>query len=369
MRICFFLGGFYQNGGIGRVTSILANQLAEESDVDVFALCYFNSHKPNIYRLQATINEEFFLDNYQSMTKLLLTGGERKLRRYLVDNKVDVLIACGALFFPISVRACKGIRTKCICWEHSNPEGNSDHKGQNFARKYGIKRSDLNIVLTKRALRIYKEKYMATNTVQIYNPIDSDIFRHAKGFNIESKKIISVGRLTYQKNFKVAVKIAANVLPKYPDWEWDVFGQGEEFEELVFLTKELGIEKQMHFRGQVSNLYDRYSDYAVMVMTSRYEGFPMTLLEGMGNGLPLISFDIPTGPDEIIDNGENGFLLSPADIEGMTDRLIKVIESQDLRKKLSKGSSTKAERFVEEGITKEWIDIFTEISGKQTNYK
>lgn len=99
MKICFFLGGFYQNGGIGRVTSMLANRLAEESDVEVITLEYFNPHKPNIYTLSAKVHEDYFLESYESMTKLMLKGGERKLRKYLQDKSVDVLIACGALFF------------------------------------------------------------------------------------------------------------------------------------------------------------------------------------------------------------------------------------------------------------------------------
>lgn len=364
MKICFFLGGFYQNGGIGRVTSILANRLAEEPNIEILTLGYFNPRKSEIYQLAPRIQKEFFMDSYQSMTKLLLTGGERKLRKLLSDNNVDILIACGALFFPLSTRACRGIKTKCICWEHSDPEGNDDHRGQRFARKYGIKRSDLNIVLTKRALRVYRDKYGANNTIQIYNPIDPEVIRRAKGYNSKSKKIISVGRLTYQKNFESAVEVAAGVLPKHPDWEWDVYGQGEELDKLVSLTKGKGIDGQMHFMGQVSDLYDRYSDYAIMVMTSRYEGFPMTLLEGMGNGLPLISFDIPTGPDEIIGDGENGYLIAPSDINNMTDRLLKIMGDLELRKKLSQGSRNKTSLFVEEGIIKEWIDTLTGIIEK-----
>lgn len=260
--------------------------------------------------------------------------------------------------------ACKGIKTKCICWEHSDPEGNNDHRGQSFARKYGIKKSDLNIVLTKRALRVYRDKYGANNTIQIYNPIDSEVIRKSKGYNTKSKKIISVGRLTYQKNFESAVEVAADVLSKHPDWEWDVFGQGEELERLVELTQVKGIENQMHFRGQVSNLYDRYSDYAIMVMTSRYEGFPMTLLEGIGNGLPLVSFDVPTGPDELIEDEENGYLIDLSDIDGMKARLLAIIENQELRKRFSEGSRKKASMFVEERIIKEWIDTLTRIIEK-----
>lgn len=364
MKVCFFLGGFYQNGGIGRVTSILANRLAEENNIEVLTLGYFNPHKADIYEISPSIYKSFFMDSYQSMAKLLLFGGEKRLRKFLCDNDVDVLIACGALFFPISTRACKGIKTKCICWEHSDPEGNNDHRGQSFARKYGIKKSDLNIVLTRRALRVYRDKYGANKTIQIYNPIDPEVIRRSKGYNTKSKKIISVGRLTYQKNFESAVEVAADVLSKHPDWEWDIFGQGEELEKLVALTQVKGIENQMHFRGQVSDLYDRYSNYAIMVMTSRYEGFPMTLLEGMGNGLPLISFDIPTGPDELIEDGENGYLIDLSDINGMKARLLTTIENQELRKRFSEGSRKRASMFLEEGIIKEWLDALTRIIEK-----
>lgn len=361
MKICFLLGGFYQNGGIGRVTSVLANRLAEEPDFEIVTLGYFNPHKPNIYKLSPKIHEEYFLKSYERMTKVMLKGGERKLRKYLCSNEIDVLIACGALFFPIATRACSKIRTKCICWEHSNPEGNNDHKGQNIARKYGIKRADMNVVLTQKALQVYKEKYNALNTVQIYNPIDQEVLRHSKGYNSDSKKIVSVGRLTYQKNFETAVEVAEDVLLRHPDWEWDVFGQGEELDKLVVMTKEKGIDKQMHFKGQVSDLYDRYSDYAIMVMTSRYEGFAMTLLEGMGNGIPLVSFDIPTGPSEIITDNKNGFLIEAFDKQTMAKKINRMIEEKILREKMSLENKNLMSMFDEEVIIKEWIEVLVKI--------
>lgn len=354
MKICFLLGGFYQNGGIGRVTSMLANRLSEDPDFEVITLGYFNPQKPNIYEISESIKQDYFLLIYQSMAKVLLTGGERRLKKYLADNNVDVLIACGALFFPIATRACKGIRTKSICWEHSDPEGNNDHRGQNFARKYGIRRSDLNVVLTKRALRVYREKYKVDNTMQIYNQIDPKVMHIAKGYNQDSKRIISVGRLTYQKNFEAAIEVASHVLPSHPDWDWDIFGMGEDINKLTALVKEKKLDKQMHFKGQVTDLYYRYADYSMMVMTSRYEGFPMTLLEGMGNGLPLISFDIPTGPDEIIVDGVNGYLINAFDTKQMAEHINRIIDDCDLRIRFSFNSIARIASFSEEEIIKEW---------------
>lgn len=357
MNICFFLGGFHQNGGIGRVTSMLINKLVETENINITALCYFNTKSPNIYQISDKITQEYFLLNYQSMTKLLLTGGIRKLRKYLCDNNIDIVIACGALFFPICTLACKKIKTKCICWEHSNPEGNSDHKNQYYARRFGITLSDLNVVLTNSALNIYKEKYHAHKTIQIYNPIDPEVFTHSTEYNPECNRIISVGRLTYQKNFQCAVDVAKIVLKKHPDWEWDIFGKGEEESSLKSSIISAGLEQQMHLCGQVTDMYDRYGRYSFIVMTSRYEGFPMTLLEGSGNALPLVSFDIPTGPNEIINDGENGFLVKPFDVAEMANKIDLLISNSDLRSKMSAKSREMCKRFTEKEIVEQWITI------------
>lgn len=86
MKVCFFLGGFYQNGGIGRVTSILANRLAEESNIEVLTLGYFNPHKADIYELSPNIYKSFFMDSYQSMAKLLLFGGEKNCANFFATT-------------------------------------------------------------------------------------------------------------------------------------------------------------------------------------------------------------------------------------------------------------------------------------------
>ncbi len=364
MNICFFLGGFHQNGGIGRVTAMLANQIAQSEDYHVTALCYCNPKLPNIYDISLSIDQQFFLQSYSSMAKQLVCGGVKRLRRFLKEQDIDVLIACGALFYPIAVLACRGIKTKSICWEHSDPEGNNDHRGQYWARRFGINRSDLNVVLTKRALEVFKDKYGAENTVHIYNPVDPAVFQAAGEYNPESKRIISVGRLTYQKNFQVAVKVASTVLPQFPDWEWDIYGQGEDLEELTKLAEETGISSQMHFKGQVTDLYQRYKQYSVMVMTSRYEGFPMTLLEGLGNGLPLISFDIPTGPSEIIEDGKNGWLISAFDDNQFGQRLVELMEDTGLRTLMSRSSKDKAKNFSQEEIIQKWIKVLKDLYQK-----
>lgn len=360
-NICFLLGGFQGNGGIGRVTSMLAGLLAESGDFQVTALSYVDTGRPNLYPVSEKITQKFLLDDYQSMGKLLLTGGEQKLRSFLRENDVDVLVACGALFFPIAVRACKGTKTKCLCWEHTDPNTGHDHRCQHLARSYGVKRSCCNVVLTMRAQKYYEKHFPKARTLQIYNPVDNKVLDHARKYDSETKKIISVGRLSYQKYFQMAIEVAAEILPDYPDWQWDIYGEGEQREELEQMILENGLSGQMHLMGQVNDIYDRYHQYAMMVMTSRYEGFPMSLLEGMGNGLPLVSFDINTGPDEIIRDGENGYLIPAFDKQSMCDRMRTLMEKPEQRCAMSSSQKSFCHGFMQKTILTQWKELLKTI--------
>lgn len=358
MKICFMLGGFKANGGIGRVTSMLANKISEEDyGIEVFTLSYVKDTRPDLYSISNKVKQLYFLDSMNNMAKAMLKGGVKKLKKILRDNDIDVLIACGALFFPICVLACKGTRTKVICWEHTNPYHGTDYKFQLQMRKFGIKRSDLNVVLTKETARVYNQEFKVKNVLHIYNPIDEQIFDSSVNYNVKSKKIISVGRLSYPKYFEMAVEVAKEVLPQNPEWSWDIYGSGELEEKILNLIKETGLEGRMNLMGQVNDLYDRYKNYSFMVMTSRYEGFPMTLLEGMGNGLPLVSFNIKTGPNEIINNGENGFLIPAFDKKKMVNSINRLISDSELREKMSKKNIELRNMFSEKNIVDSWIDV------------
>ena len=115
MRVCFFLGGLTGNGGIERVTSVLANNLVNQPDLEIYILSYADTHKPRLYQLDERIRTHMLFPNPISMKKAVLHNIVGKLRKYLKDNHIDVVLACGSLYFPVTVQACKGIASKCIC--------------------------------------------------------------------------------------------------------------------------------------------------------------------------------------------------------------------------------------------------------------
>jgi len=355
LNVCFMLGGFTQNGGIGRVTSLLVDDLCQ--DYNVFTLSYAKKNVPNIFDLDPKVKQEYLLDRHQSMTKTILTGGMFKLRKFLKENDIDILIASGALYFPLAIFASKGTKTKCICWEHANIFISQDHKLQGVSRYIGIKFCDKMVVLTKTDMENIKKRYNMKNLFQIYNPVDQKLINKRKEYNLDSQKIMSVGRLTDQKNYPVLVEIADEILKANPNWTWEIYGDGVLKNQIQSLIDKIECSDRLILKGQVDNVYDCYADYSFLVMTSKYEGFPMVLLESVSSGLPMVSFDIHTGPNEIIEDSLNGFLIEPFDKGKMIDAIQKIINDEKLRKNMSDYSVKSSKRFSKDYILKQWREL------------
>lgn len=360
MNICFFCGGFNTNGGIGRVTSILADALSRNEDFLIYLCSFYETKTEKYYSFNSTIRKDELFHTPISMTKaMLFQDAIGKLSRYLSLNKIDILVSCGALYFPICVIAAKRIGIKVFCWEHIAPTVVHDYKFQKQARMYGTRRCDCNVVLTKAALKWYETNIKNKKFVQIYNPVDPAVSAiSSKEYCYQSKKILSVGRLSYQKNFNRLIDVASHVLLQHPDWIWDIYGEGEERDNLVKRIADLGLQGRVFFKGQVDNMYELYNEYAFIVMTSRYEGFPMVLLEAASCGLPMVSFDIETGPNEIIENGSNGYLINSHSDSDMIIAIDSLIEDIELRKTMSNNCLKTAEKFSIDKILDQWIRLF-----------
>lgn len=359
MRICFLLGGFSRNGGIGRVTSIIANELAKNPKYEIITISAYSSpNESTIYSLDKNIKQIYLFDELTSVKEgLIKKNSIVKLRKILKDFKVDVIISCGVLFFPLAILSSLFLGIRTISWEHTNAEITHEFKYEHIFRHFGAKFSDEVIVLTSNDAKVYKETYNRENCKIFPNPIDDNLLKVTNEYNDSSKKIISVGRLEYQKYFQSLIQVAIPLFDSVPDWSWDIYGEGSDREELENLIRQNNLTNNVFLKGQVSDLYERYNEYSVLVMTSRYEGFPMTLLEGMASNLPLISYDIKNGPNDIIVDGVNGFLIPPFDSGLMASSLIKMINNRGLRKEFSKNNIGLKKRFTLDTIIENWTTV------------
>ena len=363
MNICFFGNGFSTNGGIGRVVSIIGNELAERYGYRVYLCSYYNVTNGKVYDTDGCIDNSALFDHPISMTSgLLKYNAVSRLSEYIKKNSIDLIIASGSVCFLLCIKAARKCGIKVFCWEHVSPTIGDDYKFQKFFRIIGTQFCDCNIILTKNAFEWYQKYFKNKRNIQIYNPIDPKIKNYIKSdYKCDSKKIISVGRLCYQKNFSRLIEIARTVLPNNPDWSWDIYGDGIERDSLQYMIFDYGLENQLFLKGQEQCLYDKYSEYSFIVMTSRYEGFPMVLLEASAFGLPMISFDIETGPNEIIVHGENGYLCNTnSDLE-IIDCIQEMISSVGLRTRMSAESRKTSYRFDSGKITEQWKRLIESI--------
>lgn len=163
----------------------------------------------------------------------------------------------------------------------------------------------------------------------INNPVSESILEWQKKVGESEKEcqILYVGELSYQKGVErliYAFKICSTEDKKL---KLKIVGDGPKRNELVQLCTSLGIENQVEFCGEVDNVADYYLSSRVTVLPSRYEGFPNVLVESISLGTPIVSFDCPSGPAEIIDNGENGYLVSRNDIKLLSERILDLVHS------------------------------------------
>lgn len=358
MNVCFFLGGLNGNGGIGRVVSVVANELSKYSDYNVFLLAYGDNGSGHVYEINDRIEYNFLYSEAINLQKAIFKGIIAQVRNYIKDKRIDVIIACGTNLYLPAVIAVKKTGAKALCWEHTGPHVTTDHSLQMICRKIGARLSYINVLLTKKTKEVYDKEFCTpSKNVVIANPIDDKVAQQYKDYQTESQKIIAVGRLTYQKNFPLMIKLFSTILKANPGWTVDIYGDGEEKEELRNLIENLDLSGQIILKGRKENIYELYNDYSFIVSTSRYEGFPMTLLEASANGLPMVSFDVETGPSEIIVDRFNGFLIPVNDIEMWKHSVEELIDNPNLRYEMSKRSKEKSKEYELHQVINEWIKV------------
>ena len=179
--------------------------------------------------------------------------------------------------------------------------------------------------------------------------------------DVKNKRVIAVGRLDYQKGFDRLIQVWELVqkTEKYTDWNLDIFGQGEWKEWLQQLIDEKHLSDTLHINKPTNRIYEEYAKSSIIVMTSNYEGFGMVLVEAMACGVPAIAFDCQCGPKDIIRHGENGLLVRNGDIEGLAAAMMKLMDDEAYRQRLSDNAKGVISTYAEETVMQQWMTLFT----------
>jgi glycosyltransferase involved in cell wall biosynthesis len=285
----------------------------------------------------------------------------RKLRRYLKDNHIDIV--CSVCLSPaiMVLLATTGMKIKRVFIEHSNRSNRVDYStSDDRIFRMTVGRFDRAIVLTQAEIRNYVEMFQVDEQMirVIPNWIGSRALENSAPYDPMIRKLITVGNVDPVKGYDLLPRVAERVRERFPDWRWDIYGGGEGLAELRERIEEQGLEDFVVLRGSDPEVLKRYREHSIFVMTSYFEGLPLALLEARANHLPAVAFECPTGPREVIDDGVDGFLVPCYETEIMADRLAELMSDEALRTRFSAASATQVEKFSQEKIFAEWLDLF-----------
>ena len=346
MRICFLEGDMSRTGGTERMTAWLASSLCQTNEVSVLSLRMAGE------RVFFDLNDKVRHVKVPSCSgKLGIVKQIRWIHGFIKKNRVDWVINVDMGMGFYGILAAKGTHAKTITWEHGNFFNNWGSRLFPYMRSFAARNSDAVVVLTKRDEENYRTNISRCAPLFVIpNPVQPK-----EGcYDSDSRMILSVGHLLENKGYHRAIEVAAKVLPQHPDWQWVICGEGPERSRLETMIREKGLENQVHLPGLVRDMDEMYRKAAMLVMTSEMEGLPMVLLEGKAHRLPLIAFDIMTGPSDIIDHGINGFLVEPFDLDAMAEHILRLMEDDGMRAQVAENAAMGMDKFSDITILDTW---------------
>ena len=317
-KIAFIIGSM-GCGGAERVVSILANSYSEAGwQVDILLLLKFQS----AYKLRADIRLLDFCNN-RIPRILYLPVWILRIRKYIKEAKADKLLSFIGRINIITLLAGLGLSRDIIISERTNPvrDGRSIIVKLASYITYPLAKG---IIFQTEAARSCFPAYIRAKSVIIANPVKVE----TKALTQKSKKIVSAGRLTREKNHRMLINAFAMLKASHPDYCLYIYGEGVLRAELEKQIIGLGLNASVFLPGNVADLHEHMADAEVFVLCSDYEGMSNALIEAMMMGLPCISTEYD-GIGELIEDGVNGFLVNPADDEQLYRMLNILIENKE----------------------------------------
>lgn len=177
----------------------------------------------------------------------------------------------------------------------------------------------------------------------------------------DNKQAIYVGRFNEQKGLEYLVDAWAKVYRRHPDWTLHLYGDGEQKNMLENLIKDAKLQDVVIIHQPTPQIMDRYLESSIFVLTSRFEGLPMVLIEAMACGLPIVSFNCPWGPADIIKNEEDGFLVEYLNTDDEAERICQLIENPQLRKTMGTNARKNIRRYERDTVMKQWTELFARL--------
>ena len=350
MKKVIIVTGSMKRGGAERVISIVSNYYASlEWDVCIVRCLY-----PEIeYELDSRI-KTIDISKQERNQKLDALRMISCLRKIIKREKPDAVLSFMVTINIVTAVACKGLNIHFFPSERNDPAVGRSRYLQK-AGTWAYCQSTLTIMQTKKARDYFCEK-IRNKSVIIPNPVTVQEYASAD----KEKTIVTLGRLEKQKNQKMLIDAYSEFHKIHPEYRLKIYGRGSLESELRAQVDDLGLNNMVDFMGNVSDVHHQIRNASLFVLTSDFEGLSNALIEAMMMGLPCISTDC-AGTDEIIDNGESGFIVKRGDIPALIEAMNTIIDDREIAERFSAEAHQRTlARFNADVICNKWKRIIEE---------
>lgn len=245
---------------------------------------------------------------------------------------------------------------KVIGQEHMHFTSHSRPLQRAVRKRY--RRLDALAVLTEEDLQEYDKVLRGgTRLVRIPNSVAPMAGPNA---DLDAKTVLAAGRLTPQKGFDMLIEAWVRVAREQPDWRLRICGRGERHEEYRALAAHHGLSDVIELPGP-RDLEEEIAGSSMFVLSSRYEGFPLVLIEAMSKGMAVVAFDCPTGPGDIVEDRRNGLLVPPRDVDGLAEGILTMMADRELRRTCAAAAIETARTYRLDVVGAEWESLLAAV--------
>ena len=369
MRILYVTDALAVWGGIERVLSVKLNYLIREYGYKVYVITSDQGEHPIPFPLdERIIVKDLHIRFHQQyrfrgikrwMKSWELQKQYRKgLKSFIEEIKPDVISCirdgCASAVLDLNTSIPVIFESHAMYKDVEFENSTILHQLSIYMDRRKFKRLDKIVTLTQGDAEDWKR--VCNNVCVIPNVVHLN--ESGRYSLCTEKRAIFAGRFDFQKNFGAMIEVWTLVQKRHPDWVLDVYGNGELKPHYEKVVSERNLNINIH--PAVSDVFDRYLNSSMLLMTSLYEPFGLVLAEAMSCGLPVVAFDCPYGPADIIKNGIDGFLVENRNIGVFANRICLLIEDEQLRKKMGKAGVQSAQRYKAENIMPLWNCFFSE---------
>lgn len=349
MKIQFLISSL-SGGGAEKVLSILAKSFAQDgNDVSILTL----EKRPQFYNIDERVS--VIRADHTKLGKLRENWQDfLSIRKYVHENRDGVTISFLSRCNMLALLAAIGTKRKVIVCDRNNPL--KEHSKLVFWLSCQLYRRADGIFVQTEKIRSFYPAYLQNKISVIENPMDFDVLHKQVGDEKlqREKTIISMGRLEPQKDFITLIRAFAKVSDQMEGWKLKIFGIGEMQQMLQDEIDKQGMQERIFLCGRTDRPFYEMSKAGIFVLSSYYEGFPNVLCEAMHAKLPCISSDCVSGPSELIEQGENGYLFDIGDVDFLAKKLADLGRDEQLRNRLGHAANETTARLSVDKMYLKW---------------